>query len=87
MRFTLLCSFLFLLINQSIAQKMDWSGNTSPDYTSLINYYKQLAKSNKRVELYCMGNSDYGLPIFLCIINGAGDSLATFTKAKKKRPF
>ena len=84
MRFTLLCSFVFLLFNSSIAQKIEWSGNTSPDYISLINYYKQLAKSNKRVELYCMGNSDYGLPIFLCIINGAGDSLATFTKAKKE---
>ena len=83
MRFTLLCSFVFLLFNSSIAQKIEWSGNTSPDYISLINYYKQLAKSNKRVELYCMGNSDYGLPIFLCIINGEGDSLATFTKAKK----
>ena len=84
MRFTLLCSFVFLLFNSSFAQKIEWSGNTSPDYISLINYYKQLAKSNKRVELYCMGNSDYGLPIFLCIINGAGDSLATFTKAKKE---
>lgn len=84
MRFTLLCSIVFLLFNPSIAQKIEWSGNTSPDYISLINYYKQLAKSNKRVELYCMGNSDYGLPIFLCIINGAGDSLATFIKAKKE---
>ena len=84
MRFTLLCSFVFLFFNSSIAQKIDWSGNTSPDYISLINYYKQLAKSNKRVELYCMGNSDYGLPIFVCIINGAGDSLATFNKAKKQ---
>ena len=84
MRFTILCSIVFLLFNPSIAQKIEWSGNTSPDYISLINYYKQLAKSNKRVELYCMGNSDYGLPIFLCIINGAGDSLATFTKAKKE---
>ena len=84
MRFTLLCSIVFLLFNPSIAQKIEWSGNTSPDYISLINYYKQLAKSNKRVELYCMGNSDYGLPIFLCIIIGAGDSLATFIKAKKE---
>ena len=31
-----------------------------------------------------MGPSDYGLPIHLCVVNGAGDSLQTFKKAKKE---
>ena len=30
-----------------------------------------------------MGNSDAGTPIYLCIYNGAGDSLKTFQKARK----
>ena len=34
------------------------------------------------VSVYCMGNSDCGVPIFLCVLNGAGDSSATFEKAR-----
>ena len=82
MRFLFFAIFITLLFNQSIAQSIDWTGNASPDYFTLINYYKQLAKKDKRVELYCMGNSDCGIPIFLCILNGAGDSIASFEKAR-----
>ena len=82
MRFLFFPIFLVLLLNQSFAQSIDWSGNTSPDYFTLINYYKQLAKKDKRIELYCMGNSDCGVPIFLCVLNGSGDSTATFEKAR-----
>ena len=31
-----------------------------------------------------MGNSDYGLPIYVCIVNGAQDSIKTFDKARKE---
>lgn len=45
---------------------------------------KQLASKHKEIELYNMGNSDYGLPIYVCIVNGAGDSTNTFVKAKNE---
>jgi hypothetical protein len=31
-----------------------------------------------------MGSSDYGLPIYVCIVNGAKDSLKTFEKARNE---
>ena len=31
-----------------------------------------------------MGSSDYGLPIYICIVNGAKDSLKTFEKARNE---
>lgn len=70
----------FLLSIQLIAQ---FEGNTSPDYPSLIKYYQKLASEYKEIELFNMGSSDYGLPIYLCVINGAQDSTATFEKARQ----
>ena len=61
-----------------------YDGNTSPTYPELIKYYQDMAAKHKEIELYAMGESDYGLPIYLCVINGAGDSLKTFEKAKKE---
>jgi hypothetical protein len=60
----------------------DLHGNTTPTYYELIDRYCQLDKENKEIELYNMGTSDYGLPIYLCILNGAGDSTKTFKKAR-----
>ncbi|MDX2361822.1 MAG: hypothetical protein QNK23_13515 [Crocinitomicaceae bacterium] len=60
-----------------------YDGNTSPDYPTLIKIYQELASNNDEIELYEMGESDYGLPIYLCVINGAGDSLSTFQKAQQ----
>jgi len=60
-----------------------WIGNTSPSYAELIQYLKKVDKESDRVELYAMGASDVvGLPIYLCIVNGSGDSLKTFEKAR-----
>ena len=59
-----------------------WSGNSSPTYHELIQYLKKLDQSHREIELYAMGDSDYGLPIYLCIVNGEGDSLKTMQKAK-----
>lgn len=57
-------------------------GNETPDYFELINRYESLAKEHEEIELYSMGQSDYGLPIYLCIVNGSGDSLQSFQKAR-----
>jgi len=31
-----------------------------------------------------MGPSDYGLPIYVCVVNGAKDSTNTFEKARQE---
>jgi hypothetical protein len=74
---------LFLSTSSFVAQSK-WSGNESPTYDELQLILKQLALKHKEIELYNMGNSDYGLPIYLCIINGTGDSTKTFAKAKNE---
>lgn len=59
-----------------------FDGNTTPTYPELIQYYQALDKAHAEIELYSMGESDYGLPIYLCVINGAQDSLKTMEKAR-----
>jgi hypothetical protein len=61
-----------------------WSGNSSPTYLQLISHLQKIDRAHREIELYAMGDSDYGLPIYLCVINGAGDSTKTFEKAKEQ---
>lgn len=61
-----------------------WDGNKTPTYPELIQIYKKWDADHKEIELYQMGGSDTEFPIYLVIINGAGDSLQTFQKAKAK---
>ncbi len=79
-------SFLFILLISAfqLISQSKWSGNVSPTYEDLHLLLKKIASKNKEIELYNMGNSDYGLPIYVCIVNGAGDSIKTFEKAKKE---
>ncbi len=79
-------SFLFILLISAfqLISQSKWSGNVSPTYEDLHLLLKKLASKNKEIELYNMGNSDYGLPIYVCIVNGAGDSTKTFAKAKNE---
>lgn len=72
-----LCSMLYTPVLHA-----QWTQNTSPTYPELISYYKKLDAQHKEIELYAMGESDYGLPIYVCIVNGAQDSLKTFEKAR-----
>ncbi|MFM1810165.1 MAG: hypothetical protein RLZZ382_1390 [Bacteroidota bacterium] len=61
-----------------------WTGNTSPDYYRLIDELKRMDKESPLVSLYNMGPSDVpGLPIYVCVLNGTGDSSTTFLKARK----
>ncbi|MEN9700652.1 MAG: hypothetical protein RLZZ301_1850 [Bacteroidota bacterium] len=64
------------------AQAQRWSGNTSPSYPTLISYLDSLDRKHTDITLYSMGASDYGLPIYLCVINGLRDSTKTFEKAR-----
>ena len=56
-----------------------FDGNQTPTYEKLVAFYDSL-EQKKLVELYNMGMSDYGLPIYLCVLNGQKDSLKTFQK-------
>jgi hypothetical protein len=81
----LFISFILLFLSAfSFVAQSKWSGNESPTYEELHLILKQLAAKHKEIELYNMGNSDYGLPIYVCIVNGAGDSTKTFAKAKNE---
>ena len=60
-----------------IAQSQ-WSLNETPTYDQLIQAYKFLDEKHIEIELYAMGPSDTDLPIYVCVINGAGDSTLTF---------
>lgn len=73
----ILCSMVTFLSSAQL------DGNTTPTYHELIEMYQKLAAENAEIELYAMGESDYGLPIYVCILNGAQDSLRTFEKARK----
>lgn len=59
-----------------------WTENSTPNYLELIEECKKLAQNDERIELYQMGDADYGLPIYTLIVNGAQDSLKTFEKAR-----
>lgn len=71
---------LFLVITSMTFAQL--KGNTTPNYPELIEIYTDLAQKHAEIELYEMGESDYGLPIYVVLINAAGDSLASFEKAR-----
>jgi hypothetical protein len=77
-----LFSALFILLSYSCFSQSNWTGNTSPTYSELIVHLKKLDKAHKELSMYNMGPSDYGLPIYLFVINGGKDSTRTFTKAQ-----
>ncbi len=72
--------FLSLLSLNAFSQ---WDGNTTPTYLEVIDQCRIWANKHVEIELYAMGPSDYGLPIYTFIINGAKDSLKTFEKARE----
>lgn len=57
-------------------------GNTTPTYDELIRFYKEYAKKDGAIQLYAMGNSDYGKPIYVCVLGALSDSSQTFNKAR-----
>lgn len=66
----------------SIFGQQEWLGNTTPTNDELIAHLQDLDRKHKEIKLYNMGPSDYGQPIYLCVINGERDSLKTFEKAR-----
>jgi hypothetical protein len=77
---------LALCATNSLFAQQNCLGNTSPTYEELIAHLQQLDRSHKEVKLYNMGASDYGQPIYLCVINGHRDSSETYEKARHSTP-
>ena len=75
-------SVLSLVFSTFLVAQQNWNGNTTPTYDELIVHLKELDRSNKEIKLFQMGPSDFGQPIYLCVINGERDSLKTFEKAR-----
>jgi hypothetical protein len=75
-------ALLLLLQQLSYSYGQNWSENSSPSYPELITHLQKLDRAHKEIKLYNMGPSDYGLPIYLCVVNGHKDSLKTFEKAQ-----
>jgi hypothetical protein len=73
---------ILIVTSHALFSQSNWTGNTSPTYPELIEHLKKMDKEHKELSMYAMGPSDYGLPIYLCVINGAKDSVRTFQKAK-----
>ncbi len=74
--------FILFVVSLSFFSNAQWKGETSPSYSELITHLKKLDKENKEIKLFNMGLSDYGLPIYLFIVNADKDSLKTFFKAR-----
>lgn len=75
----LLClSFCYSAMAQGL-----WEGNTTPTYAELVAICEEYDEQHQEIELYNMGTSDAGLPIYVLIVNGAQDSISTFQKARK----
>lgn len=56
--------------------------NETPTYKEVLDFYEKYAQQHEDIALYNMGNSDYGLPIYLCVLNGEKDSTKTFLNAR-----
>lgn len=72
----------FVLMGFGFTSFAQLRGNETPTYAELIEMYATLDREHEEIELYAMGMSDYGLPIYVCVLNGAQDSVKTFEKAK-----
>lgn len=61
-----------------------FNGNTTPTYDELIQIYKQWDADHREIECYVAGKSDTDRPLYICFINGSGDSTTTFAQAKAR---
>ena len=61
-------------------------GNETPTYQQLIEKYRELADEHKEIELYNMGESDYGLPIYVCVLNGTFILCISHRLSKNRSP-
>jgi hypothetical protein len=65
-----------------INTEMLMNSNYSPSYEEMVAFYKDLADKNEDILLLNMGDSDYGIPIYVCLLNVPNDSTKAMEKAR-----
>ncbi|MDX1446764.1 hypothetical protein [Lishizhenia sp.] len=56
--------------------------NTTYTYDELIGQYAEIAQESKDIHFFNMGQSDFGEPIYLCVLGVAADSQMVFSYAQ-----
>ena len=84
--FTSIVSFFvfisFTAFSQFPTEKIMGS-NETPTYEEIISFYNELSKEHLDIQIFEMGSSDYGLPIYVCVLNlSSKDSLEVFEGAR-----
>jgi hypothetical protein len=78
---------LFITLNYSFCQfPIDslLGSNQTPTYEETVSFYKGIAEDNEDIHVFQMGQTDSGLPIYLCLLNTEkSDSIAIFTEARE----
>ncbi len=74
--------FILLFAYLSFFSSAQWDGDASPTYAELITHLKKLDKDHREIRIFNMGLSDYGLPIYVLVVNADSDSSQTFEKAR-----
>lgn len=59
------------------------NSNYTPSYEEMVAFYKDLANTNDDILLLNMGTSDYGVPIYVCLLNVPADSSKAMEKARE----
>jgi hypothetical protein len=75
----------FLSLNLTFGQidtEMLMNSNYTPSYEEMVEFYKDLADKNEDILLLNIGDSDYGVPIYMCLLNVPSDSTKALEKAK-----
>ena len=75
---------IFLILSIFSFAQYDWDSNETPSYPELIEILSNISDSSDVINMYAMGSSDYGLPIYLCLINAGEDSLIAFKRARNE---
>ncbi len=83
--FTSILSISFLLSGFSqveFPEEKIIGSNETPTYNQLVSFFKNLSVKNDDISLFNFGNSDYGEPLYVCVLNAVQDSTATFETAR-----
>lgn len=83
--FTSILSISFLLSGfsqEDFPEEKIMGSNETPTYNQLVSFYKNLSAKYDDISLFNFGNSDYGEPLFVCVLNAVQDSTATFKNAR-----
>ena len=61
-------------------------GTETPDYPSIISYYKELSEEYSTISLFSFGETDAGEPLHLVVYNGGGtDNVVEIKNSSKNR--